>query len=66
MFNGAKLLRTIEIRSIPRKELAEEVGVSEMALSYYIRGIKQPGLETAKRIADYLGITVDDLLVKEQ
>ena len=48
------------------KELAEEVGVSEMALSYYIRGIKQPGLETAKRIADYLGITVDDLLVKEQ
>lgn len=66
MFNGAKLLRTIESRNIPRKELAEEVGVSEMALSYYIRGIKQPGLETAKRIADYLGITVDDLLVKEQ
>ena len=66
MFNGAKLLQTIESRSIPRKDLAEEVGVSEMALSYYIRGVKQPSLETAKRIADYLGITVDDLLVKEQ
>ena len=47
-----------------QKDLAECVGVSEMMLSYIVRGVKNPSIEVAKRIADTLGVTIDEL-VKE-
>jgi transcriptional regulator with XRE-family HTH domain len=44
--------------------MADAAGVSEAAMSYFVRGVRQPSLAVAKRIADKLGVTVDELLTE--
>lgn len=65
MFNHDKLKELMESRSVTQKELADVAGVSEAGMSYFVRGVKQPSLAVAKRIADKLGVTVDELLTEE-
>lgn len=65
MFNHSKLKELMESRSVSQKELADVAGVSEAGMSYFVRGVKQPSLAVAKRIADKLGVTVDELLIEE-
>lgn len=62
MLNYQKLKHLMESRSVTQAELAEEVGVSEAAISYILRGLKQPSLAVAQRMAEFLGVTVDELL----
>ena len=64
MLDGKKIKELMEKHSMLQKDLAECVGVSEMMLSYIVRGVKNPSIEVAKRIADTLGVTIDEL-VKE-
>jgi transcriptional regulator with XRE-family HTH domain len=64
MFDNAKLKELMESRSVTQKELADVAGVSEAGMSYFVRGVKQPSLAVAKRIADKLGVTVDELLTE--
>lgn len=64
MFDNAKLKELMESRSVTQKELADVAGVSEAGMSYFVRGVKQPSLAVAKRIADRLGVTVDDLIAE--
>lgn len=64
MFDNAKLKELMESRSVTQKELADVAGVSEAGMSYFARGVKQPSLAVAKRIADRLGVTVDDLIAE--
>ena len=54
----------IKNSSITQAELADVAGVSEAGMSYFVRGVKQPSLAVAKRIADRLGVTVDELLTE--
>lgn len=42
-------------------ELAERLGITPQAVSQYERGIKNPKLETVKRISEALGVLVPDL-----
>ena len=47
------------------KYIAQQVGVTESAISQYENGRRQPDLETASKIADLLFVSVDYLLGRD-
>lgn len=49
-------------RRMTQTELAIAVGVTQPSISDYESGKKRPTIDTAKKLADALGCTVDDLL----
>lgn len=49
-------------RRLTMKELGKAVGVSESTISLYETGKHEPDLETMKRIADVLEVTIDELI----
>lgn len=49
-------------RRIDQKALAEAAGVSEAFISYVVNGKKMPSVLVLKKIADYLHVTVDELI----
>lgn len=51
--------------SISQAKLAAEVRVNQTAISQWERGIVTPSLDNAKRLADALGCTIDDLYADE-
>ena len=57
-----KLKRIIEQRGITQLELAHVAGVSDAFICYMFKGYKNPSVTVIKRIADYLGVTVDELI----
>ena len=61
-FNYRKLKQILDDRSIKQKELAEAADVTEAFVSGWCKGTKVPSLETAGRIAKFLGISIDDLV----
>lgn len=66
MFDREKLNALMESRSVTQKELAEAIGKSDAAVSYIRRGLNEPSLRVAKRIAKYFGVAVDDLIKEEE
>ena len=65
MFNHEKLREIMDSRSIEQKELVESVGGHKTTISRIVNGDLEPSLKMAGRIADYLGVKVDDLITKE-
>lgn len=62
-------LRLREIRkskNIRRVDLAEAVNVTESTIGQYETGKIFPKLETANRIAIFLGVSIDDLIDREE
>lgn len=51
--------------SISQAKLAAEVRVNQTAISQWERGIVTPSLDNAKRLADALGCTIDELYEDE-
>lgn len=47
---------------LTQEQLAQEIGVSSVAVSKWERGISIPDQDTLCRLADYFKITVDELL----
>ena len=43
-------------------ELAIMLGVTVMTISNYERGEREPSIDNLKKIADILGVTVDELI----
>ena len=66
MVDGAKIRRLREEAGLRMHEIAEAVGVSEMQVSYYERCLKNPSVNTLKRIADKLGVKVDELYLDSE
>lgn len=52
-------------RGITQKELAEEAGMTEAAISRYCNGKRVPNLVTAAALASALDCTVDQLMGRE-
>lgn len=65
MVNGRKIRELREREGLSTVEFAEKVLVSQAMASYIETGIKQPSVAVLKRIADYFGLAVDDLLKEE-
>lgn len=57
-----KLKVILERKKVSQAELAEAVGVSQAFISYMIKGFKQPSVTLLKRIAEYLNVSLDDLV----
>ena len=48
--------------NLSQKELAERIGVTESAMSYYVNGVRTPRSDVLTRIAKELETTTDYLL----
>lgn len=57
-----KIRVLLEQKNISQVELAEKVGVSQAMISYIVKGFKTPSVPLLKRIADCLGVTMDELV----
>ena len=62
MFNYERMNELIHGKGIDQKTLANAVGVSEQAISFFARGIKDPSLAVLGRIAHELGVTAAELI----
>ncbi len=61
MFND-NLTALRKMKKLSQEELAEQVGVSRQTLSKWETGESLPDIEKAKTLADFLEVTLDDLL----
>ncbi len=59
---GTKLANLLYERRITQHEIAEVAGVSDAFMSFIITGTKMPSITVAKRIAEYLGVTLDEIV----
>jgi len=50
-------------KKITQVELAELAGVHQQAISRYESGIKTPQIDTAAKIAEALGVTINELVI---
>ena len=48
-------------KRITQKELGAATGIAQSSISMYISGQKRPTYDTARKMANVLGITVEDL-----
>lgn len=61
--NNLKLYR--KKLNLGLKELSDYVGVSERHLSFIENGRRMPSLPVAKKIADFLQCTIEDIFFNE-
>ena len=57
-----KLKELMEKHNTTQAEWAEVAGVSQAFMSYVMKGYKVPSVAVLKRIADYFGVSLDDLV----
>lgn len=58
---GMNLQKMIPLSGLNKSELAEKVGITNAMLSRYIRGNSTPNVVTARKLANALGCTIDEL-----
>lgn len=56
-----RLRRMRERRGISRRVLSERCGMSKNVISMYERGEKEPVASSLEKLADFFGMTMDDL-----
>ena len=54
------------VRGIPAVEMAEHLGIDLRTYRYYESGNRRPSLELLVRIADYLDVSLDYLLCRDE
>jgi len=59
---GEKIKSLREQNKKTQEDLAKYLGVAPQTVYKYEKGINEPDLSTTQKIADYFGITVDELL----
>ncbi len=59
---GSRLCALRQKAHLSRAQLGQKVGISEKTVSRWETGGAKPGLDTADRLADVLGVTLDELL----
>ena len=60
---GDRLLALLHKQHLNQKQLAQNVGVTEAAISHYIKGDRVPRSTVLAKIANELGTTSDFLMV---
>ena len=59
---GRNLVIALFDRKMTQTQLAEKIGVTQAAVNYYISEKRTPTLELCVKIADVLGMTLDELV----
>ena len=49
-------------KGLSQGELADKLGMTRDLVTYYERAAKNPSLETVKKVADFFGVTVGEML----
>jgi ribosome-binding protein aMBF1 (putative translation factor) len=63
LIDGEKPIRVYrELRGLSARELADKTGISAAFLSEIENGKKEGGVSTLKKMAQALGVTIDDLV----
>ena len=57
-----RLQQAISRSGMTQKELAEKVGITEAAVSHYLKGDRMPRSAVAVKLADVLNMSVDELM----
>lgn len=61
-----RVMKMMKQRDVTQRELAEMSGITEAAMSRYMRGERQPRAEVVANMATALGVTSDYLLGREE
>lgn len=59
---GARIRGLREARSLTQVEVADHLGVSQTAVSYWEKGRRVPSVAMLARLAGLLGVTIDELI----
>lgn len=62
---GERLSALRKEKKLTLRELSEKVGITAAALSSYEKGQKEPSLSFAIKLADFYGVSLDDLCDRE-
>lgn len=53
------------LRKLSQDKLAKEIGISQQAISLYENNTNEPTIGICERIADFYGITIDELIGRD-
>ena len=53
------------LRGISQIKLAKEIGISQQAISFYENDINEPSISICERLADFYGISLDELIGRD-
>jgi transcriptional regulator with XRE-family HTH domain len=59
---GRRLISLRKSRGLRQEDLAKELNVSRTAISYYEGVARNPTTEFVQKVADYFGVTTDELI----
>lgn len=59
---AANILRLLALHGISQNGLARDIGESPTRINQYAQGKKMPGAGVLSRIAEYFGVTTDELM----
>lgn len=61
--NIKRLRQTIPVtKTMTQADLAEKTGLKPAAINHFERGRREPSLKNLIKLADALGVTIDDLV----
>lgn len=63
---GRNLVKVLNEKGVTQRQLAESIGISEVSVSRYVSGERNPGAETVAKMARALGVSSDALLSPEK
>ena len=63
VLDGSKLKSARILRGLTQVQLAAAIGVHPISISQYERGVIEPSLAAARRLAMALGVPIEELLV---
>ena len=60
-YTGKKIAELRKEKKITQEQLAEKIGVKKQNISRYESGRVEPNIRTAKKLADALGVSLEDM-----
>ena len=53
-------------RNLSQEKLAKEIGITQAQISYYEKNINEPSISICEKLADFYGITLDELVGRDE
>ena len=53
-------------RKLSQEQLAKEIGITQQAISFYENNINEPSISICERLADFYGISIDELIGRDK
>ena len=62
---GTAIKTARRIANLSQQQLAKQIGTSHAAISFWENGVNVPNVLDCWKMADFLGITIDDLVGRD-